>query len=397
MIRRIFARNFRCLRRVDVRLDGSFHVLVGPNGSGKSSLIDVIGLLSDLTSLTLRETINRRTRQFRDLVWAPAQESDPALSLGVEFDVEALLANEEEPPEAGSLEYSVQLEDGEDGVEIRRESVRMTRAGAPPVKFERTESSTEYWIGPRRIELVHHGSDSMFHFIAGMLQHGPVRDRPITRAFDRLRGLLSQRVTHLFLDSRRLRQPSPSTARGTRQLAEDGSNLPWVVRELRNAHRDRFEAWLSHIRSTFRDIRDVRVTETDDNREGYLKVRYGGGTEVPSWGVSDGTLRVMALTVLAYLPSEESYVLMIEEPENGLHPLAIETGYQSLSSIYDSHVLLASHSPLLLRCAEPREVLSFGQRRDGSTTIVRGDQHPRLADWGSVLDNDLLFTHGAKG
>ena len=398
MIRRIFAKNFRCLRAVDVRLEGAFHLLVGPNGSGKSSLIDVIGLLSDLTSLTLRETIDKRTRQFRDLVWTGTEGHRPALSLGVELDVDALLVNEQERPEAGCLEYSVELADAEEhGVQIKSEIAQLVRTSTPTVSFRRTESRTEYWIGPELMDRFPHGDDSIFHFIAAMLQHGPVRDRPLTKAFDSLRRLLRQRVTHLFLDSRRLRQPSSSTARGLRHLERDGSNLPWMVRHLRSEHRARFESWLRHIQTTFHDIEDVRVTETRHNREAYIKVRYASGAEVPAWGVSDGTLRIMALTLLAYLPGEESHVFMIEEPENGLHPLAIEAAYQSLSSIYDSHVLLASHSPLLLRCAEPSEVLCFGQARDGSTRVVHGDRHPSLTNWRSVLDNDLLFAHGANG
>ena len=36
MVRCIQALNYRCLRDVDVRLDGNFHILVGPNASGKS-------------------------------------------------------------------------------------------------------------------------------------------------------------------------------------------------------------------------------------------------------------------------------------------------------------------------------------------------------------------------
>lgn len=398
MILRIFVKSFRCLRGVDVRLKGAFHLLVGPNGSGKSSLIDAIGLLSDLTSLTLREAIDKRTRNFRDLVWAPSQQQEPAFSLGMELDVEALLKNELEKPETSRLEYSIALADDEnDGVHIRSEIVQLVREGAPTVRFQRNKNRTEYRIGSKRMAPVHHGDDSMFHFIAAMLRYGPFHNRPLTKAFDGLRRLLGHRVKHLFLDSRRLREPCSSIARGLQYLKADGSNLPWIVRQLRNGHRKRFDAWLSHLRTTLHDIQDVRVTETEESREAYIKVRYASGVEVPAWCISDGTLRLMALTLLAYLPNDESHIFMIEEPENGLHPLAIETAYQSLSSIYDSHVLLASHSPLLLRCAEPSEVLCFGQAQDGSTKVVHGKEHPSMSDWRSVTDNDLLFAHRVSG
>ena len=68
MIRRIQALNYRCLRYVDIVLD-RFHVLVGPNASGKSTLLDVVAFLGDMVSEGLEEAVEKRTRNFQDLVW----------------------------------------------------------------------------------------------------------------------------------------------------------------------------------------------------------------------------------------------------------------------------------------------------------------------------------------
>ena len=59
--------------------------------------------------------------------------------------------------------------------------------------------------------------------------------------------------------------------------------------------------------------------------------------------MSEGTLRLLALTVIAYLP-DAGRIYLIEEPENGIHPLATEAVYQSLSSVYGSHVFITTHS-----------------------------------------------------
>jgi predicted ATPase len=72
-------------------------------------------------------------------------------------------------------------------------------------------------------------------------------------------------------------------------------------------------------------------------------IHYAGGVEVPQWMVSDGTLRLLALTLLAYLPGVQG-VYLVEEPEVGVHPTAIETIIQSLSSVYEGQVLVTSHS-----------------------------------------------------
>ena len=60
-----------------------------------------------------------------------------------------------------------------------------------------------------------------------------------------------------------------------------------------------------------------------------------------------------------------------------MHPAALETIYQSLSSLYDAQVLIASQSPLLLGMAEPEQLLCFTQEPDG-TRIIRGSEHPAL-------------------
>ena len=87
----------------------------------------------------------------------------------------------------------------------------------------------------------------------------------------------------------------------------------------------------------------------------------------------------------------------MEEPENGVHPLAIETIYQSLSSVYDGQVLLATHCPLLVAVAKPSEVLCFSKDAAGATQIVSGDRHPRLSDWRGEVDLGTLFASGVLG
>ena len=85
MIRRIQALRYRCLRYVDVSLD-RFHVLVGPNASGKSTLFDVIAFLGDLVSTGLEAAVERRTRNFQDLVWGRPKDT-LGFELAVEFDI----------------------------------------------------------------------------------------------------------------------------------------------------------------------------------------------------------------------------------------------------------------------------------------------------------------------
>jgi predicted ATPase len=112
--------------------------------------------------------------------------------------------------------------------------------------------------------------------------------------------------------------------------------------------------------------------------------------------VSDGTLRLFALTLPAYLPDFQG-IYLIEEPENGIHPKAIETVLQSLSSVYAAQILLASHSPVILGCAPTESLLCFAKDDQGATDVVSGPNHPRLREWRGQTDLGTLFAAGVLG
>ena len=205
------------------------------------------------------------------------------------------------------------------------------------------------------------------------------------------KGLLESGVQNVVLNSQTIKQPSPPGL-GLR-FQTDGSNLPWVIAELRKDEA-RFSGWLDHVRTALEDVLDIDTVEREEDRHRYLVVRYANGAEVPSWLVSDGTLRLLALTIPAYLNDLDD-VFLIEEPENGIHPRAIETVIQSLSSIYGGQVLVATHSPVALNLLEAEQVLCFAKDETGATDIVAGHLHPALSQWRrGKPDLGLLFASG---
>ena len=441
MLRRIQALNYRSLRYVDVYLDGSFHMLVGPNASGKSTLLDVIGFLGDLVSDGLDTAVERRTNNFQDLVWNRQRES-PRFELAVELEVPEALRlklpdNIEEGRTYRFFRYEVAIRLGDDGPCIASEGgflktnlkaridryvapYRDSLASTPTTSFQSIKPISDSILSvpdtfncrPTLRKLAD-GSDTFRMETEPWREHhlgsdlniafGPRRSTlknlpdspeqfPVTTYVKRI---LETGVQKLFLDGRRLRQASsPNNRRIT--FLPDGSNLPWAIQRLRELNPGSFRDWLDHVQTALREIEDIRVVEREDDRHAYLMLRHKTGVEVPSWVASDGTLRLLALTLTAYLPHGERIYLM-EEPENGIHPMAIETVYQSLASSYDSQVLVATHSPVFLSCAKPAEILCFAKNEEGATDIVSGSCHPRLADWQSSADTSLLFASEVLG
>lgn len=416
MVRRIQALNYRCLRYVDVRLDGNFHILVGPNASGKSTLLDVIGFFADLTPGSIEGAVRQRVPDFRDLVWG-RRGNGLRFELALELDADAVGEDVGgEDPAGNSLRYELAVCNGEDGPHI--ETVRglvVDRSLVEPRsidRFPRPLEPVSSILSSKQAE----GSRFLFRGAKGLTDLmeevqsrldglDPQRSTPdevadLQQKVNAVRAaakfeVLGSKVRRVLIEGCRLREASPPTQLRA-GLSPDGANLPWIVRHLVDKQEARFGEWLDHVRVVLPDLKDIRVVEREDDHRAYLMLSYGAGIDVPSWSVSEGTLRLLALTVLAYLP-DSGQIYLIEEPENGIHPLAIEAVYQSLSSVYDSHVFVTTHSPTLLGCASSREVLCFARDREGAVDVVSGADHPRLGEWRGAAEMDLLFAPDVLG
>lgn len=418
MFSRIQTRHFRSLKSVDQTL-GPLQALVGPNASGKTTLLDVIGLLSDLTRLRgdVQEALRLRSSSFDKVLWH-GHGGEQAFQLAVEAPippaVHARLA--EDKLRFTSVRYEIEI--GMDGatnelglnhetlwLHTPRESGGTAQRALFPASCLQAPSVLSRSRKGFKIALkkVPGGNDNYYpegassyepSFKLGRtksaLANIPADEKsfPVSTWF---RTLLEHGVQSVVLNSQIIKQPSPP-GQGLR-FRTDGSNLPWVIAALR---RDpaRFSSWLEHVRTALEDVVDIDTIERDEDRHRYLVIRYANGAEVPSWLASDGTLRLLALTIPAYLKDLDE-VFLIEEPENGIHPRAIETVIQSLSSIYSGQVLIATHSPVALNLLQAEQVLCFAKDDTGATDIVAGHRHPALQEWRrGAPDLGVLFAAG---
>lgn len=179
-------------------------------------------------------------------------------------------------------------------------------------------------------------------------------------------------------------------------LKPDGSNLPWVIKDFKETHPDRFAGWVNSIKPLLPDLEDIGIIQRDEDRYCFLEFMYQGGMKTPSWVASDGTLRLTALTLLAHLPLK-SGACLIEEPENGIHPQALTGAVKALLSASGPQIFFTTHSPVVLKLADPAQVLCFAKTREGASDVVPGCEHPMMVEHGGTANISDLFNQGLLG
>ena len=419
MITLVEALNYRCLRYVQRPLN-PFHVLVGPNASGKTTFLDVIGFLSDLVSEGLDAALSARASNPEELLFR--QQGD-GLELAVEARIPDTLRELTSKPELDTVRYEVAIgfDETQRQFEFKAETLLLKKAkvlrpshrslfptspSAPDSLLSKTRQRSNRIV----INKVADGNDNFYSETYDRSGRGWTPSIKLGRQRSALGHLLVDEksfpvatwfqeylttgVQRFVLNSLAIKYPSsPTRVSG---FLPNGSNLPWVVSRLRQEDQERHRAWISHLRTALPDLVDITTFERPEDKHCYMIYEYEEGLEVPSWLVSDGTLRLTALTLPAYLTDLQG-IYLIEEPENGVHPRAVSTMYDSLSSIYEAQVLLATHSPVVLNAANMDDVLCFAKNDNGSTDIVLGSEHPLLQKWQGEVDLGTLLASGVLG
>lgn len=457
MITRLEATRYRCFERLGVDV-GEFRVLVGANGSGKTTLLDLPGLLGDL--LDAKYVIdafvprrrkssegNARASSLRELVFA-GRGDDFSFAIEAKLPetvqsrlVEGMfqrLSNTQRQKTQSALEidkkrwpshirYELGLRVSEDrelhvvqeylfvfpeafkpnrtepgyqGVRVGERGRRGWRMILQREFGQTAEFTPEVPPSGARTRSTKVGIGNTLLAMPRMLFESE-HEYPASRW---LHSLLTTETVFLNPDWEELRFACPPGQPKT--ITSDGRNAPWLALELKREgapkgagddyRSERYADWISHVQTALPQVVDVEVREREDDHHAYFVVSYKGDFKVPSPGLSDGTLRILTLTLLPYL-SKQPAILVTEEPENGIHPRAIEAVLQSLSSMYDSQVWVSSHSPVVLARAKLDQLLCARLANDGGVEMVAGTDHPRLQEWRGGIDLGSLFAAGVLG
>ena len=421
MITHIDATNYRCFEKLSIAT-GEFAVVAGANGSGKTTLLDIPVLLGNLlrsrsiANAFMDPLLNRgpRASTLTELCF---RHNGGSFSLGIEAKLPDIVRDEvvkistpavqkEASRHPTHVRYELRFEVSEHQLAVQNEYLFLFTHSAEyeakrlPLQGENANQDDWYFI----IERAYGGDSTIRPEGKGAKRAAKIDDSlpallriqvESKREFPAATWLLN-----LLLDGVVFFDPTWSKLRKASQpglkrsgLLSSGENLPWLALRLQEEDPERFALWASHVRTALPQITAIAVREREEDHHAYFRVTYEAGFDVTSSGLSEGTLRILALTLLAYI-EDAPRLLVVEEPENSIHPQAIEIVLQSLRSLYDSQVWVSTHSPVVLATAKLTDLLVTRLARSGAADVIPGDEHPRLANWKGAIDLGSLFATG---
>ena len=342
----ITIRGFKSIASIEKLALGAINLVVGPNGSGKSNFIGVFSFLHAIREGHLRDYVIQAGGA--DKVLHFGSKVTPKLEIHISFQGER-------------NQYEITLgATADDQLYPQSEKVHFWDKAKYP------DEGTWEVLQAKGIE-------------AGI--SNPKLGSGIGRY---VRGHLDRWRLYHFHDTS-ANSPMKRTAdlNDNDYLRPDGSNLPAFLYFLRKKHAESYSLIRRAVQRVAPFFDDFHLRPQKLNAGKILLEWRHKGTEAyfSASSLSDGTLRFIGLATLFLQPhSLRPSVILVDEPELGLHPYAI-TLLASLvkQASIRTQVILSTQSPLLLDHFQPEDVL-IADRVDGSTQLTRLES-ARLETW----------------
>lgn len=322
------------------------NVLIGPNGSGKSNLVEALSVLRAVPrDVTLPI---RRGGGIEEWIWRGDSSTERAHASRIEVTFQA------DQVSKAALRYALEF-----GSEV----------GAFVVLSERLENEGSS-VYLRSDEGLAEPMATRFDRTQSVLSQlrDPVAYPEVSAVGDALKKILIYRAWSFGPDST-IRESCRADVE-TSHLLEDFSNLPARLAVLKRdpAIKRRLLELLKEVSPAYNDI---EVTPEGGRLQLYVTE---GERNVPAHRLSDGTLRYLAL--LAILLQPGANLVVIEEPELGLHPDMFPTLRDLLvEASARFQLVVTTHSTQLVDgLTDHAESVLVCEKENGTTRLVRLDQ-----------------------
>lgn len=342
MIRQIIIENYKSIHKATIDL-APINVLIGANGAGKSNLISFFELLSALYNQRLQRYILERGGIGR-LLHNGLKGSDRIRGV-FNFSNRNALGFVLLPTDTGGAVIATQD--------------CFNSGGSPDMDYEAWHRAT--WDNG--------------------VSESQIRDNKTWRAGYLQEFLESFTVYHFHDTSRTSAMRQSCDVGDNRYLRHDASNLPAFLYRVQQTEPRVFALIEQTIRSIAPYFKRFSLAPSPlaPNQMSLVWEEQDSDMYLDAQSLSDGTLRFIALTTLLLQPPPPK-TIVIDEPELGLHPAAIEklAALVRVAS-YKAQVIIATQSSSFVSCFEPEDIVVV-ERKEGSTAFVRPDKE-RLASW----------------
>lgn len=214
------------------------------------------------------------------------------------------------------------------------------------------------------------------------------RESALTRAVSKqnkkIQELLSNCKVYQFSDSSLtapMRQPSPVDS--AHYLQSEGNNLASFLYFLKNNYQQEFCRITEYVRDIIPQFQDFYL----EPERGYISLKWIDKSPndyiLSADQLSDGSIRFIALTTLLLQPPETiPFVIIIDEPELGLHPYAIDQLNEMIkdASIH-AQVIVATQSTAILDGFNTDEITVIERDEKIRGTVARRLNEEEYKDW----------------
>jgi predicted ATPase len=156
-------------------------------------------------------------------------------------------------------------------------------------------------------------------------------------------------------------------------LRFDASNIAPFLFDLKNREKDAYDRIIDTIRFAAPFFGDFIFKPNENEKIRLLWQHKGSDYPLKPNHLSDGTLRFICLATALLQPVLPSTII-IDEPELGLHPYAIEILAELIQSVSKkTQLIISTQSPVLVDCFEPEDVVVVN-RDKGESIFKRLDK-----------------------
>ncbi len=155
------------------------------------------------------------------------------------------------------------------------------------------------------------------------------------------------------------------------ELGPRGENLAAVLHEIEKGNgAGVMKTILNGLRGAVPRVKEIKPLRTEVEGKWTFQIVEDRIRALNPSSVSDGTIRLLAILVATCWSSRNSSLLVMEEPENNLHPHLCQQMVATFRAISEERqLIITTHSPGFLDYLEPKELLLC--ERDDETTFTQ--------------------------